>query len=81
MKLIDTVKDEITRTIDDLRANTPGLQVSVLISVPVGENDVEATFISTHSTRQAAAMIAKVLQQIEADGEATPDLARVPEAS
>jgi hypothetical protein len=52
-KPIEHARDEIMQTIIDLMATIPGLQASVLLSMPAAVDEIEATFFATHDTANA----------------------------
>jgi hypothetical protein len=60
-KPIDHIRDEFLKTIDDLSKTYPGLQASLLVSLPYG-NDVAVQFASTHAPAQAITLMNGVMK-------------------
>ncbi len=71
---LDGIRAEIQRTISDLIETAPGLQCTVLISLPTRSGDVDATLFATHDLAQSAYLIARIIKlQQEAAKPLPPD--------
>lgn len=77
-KPLDHARDEMIETIDGLRSAMPGLQVSVLVSIPDGQGDINASFFSTHEIEHAARMMRDAIHVGTREPVSNPNM---PEAS